>query len=145
MTCRYTKQNACHCSGWPTFKFKSQKISCQSSYMLQRLSKPSLLENLLACTQLHARSGHAHSGDVCRFQPTRSTTNKADAVPGRPCPPALLEDEAAALQDMKRCIEEYHDDSRCCIASETRLTQQAYMTSNAYIASLTCNGLHAVC
>lgn len=47
-----------------------------------------------------------------RFQPARATTNKGDAVPGRPCPPALLEDEADALKDMKRCIEEFHDDKR---------------------------------
>lgn len=47
-----------------------------------------------------------------RFQPARSTTNQKDAVPGRPCPDALLEDEAEALQDMQRCIEQFHDDSR---------------------------------
>ena len=51
-----------------------------------------------------------------RFQPARATTNKGDAVPGRPCPPALLEDEADALKDMKRCIEEFHDDKRCASA-----------------------------
>ena len=51
-----------------------------------------------------------------RFQPARATTNKGDAVPGRPCPPALLEDEADALKDMKRCIEEFHDDKRCACA-----------------------------
>ena len=48
----------------------------------------------------------------CRFQPARATTNRADAVPGRPCPPQLLEDEGDALKDMKRCIEEFHDDRR---------------------------------
>ena len=47
-----------------------------------------------------------------RFQPARATTNQGDAVPGRPCPPALLEDEGDALKDMKRCIEEFHDDQR---------------------------------
>lgn len=47
-----------------------------------------------------------------RFQPARATTNQKDAVPGRPCPDALLEDEAEALQDMQRCIEQFHDDSR---------------------------------
>lgn len=50
-----------------------------------------------------------------RFQPARATTNRGDAVPGRPCPPALLEDEADALKDMKRCIEEFHDDKRFVI------------------------------
>ena len=54
-----------------------------------------------------------NAGFTCRFQPARATTNKGDAVPGRPCPPALLEDEAHALKDMKRCIEEFHDDKRC--------------------------------
>lgn len=47
-----------------------------------------------------------------RFQPARATTNQKDAVPGRPCPDALLEDEQDAMQDMQRCIEQFHDDSR---------------------------------
>jgi len=48
-------------------------------------------------------------------------------VPGRPCPPALLEDEADALKDMKRCIEEFHDDKRCASAGSS--LQQTLGTS----------------
>jgi len=62
-----------------------------------------------------------------RFQPARATTNRGDAVPGRPCPPALLEDEADALKDMKRCIEEFHDDKRCASAGSS--LQQTLGTS----------------
>jgi len=71
-----------------------------------------------------------------RFQPARATTNRGDAVPGRPCPPALLEDEADALKDMKRCIEEFHDDKRFVIILSSCCRHVVIMLSSCCLCSL---------
>ena len=95
-------------------------LPCNASWMGRRTQTHNLYVPEPCATAAGAAMHECHEHDDhsvllqtgIRFQPARATTNQKDAVPGRPCPDALLEDEQAALQDMQRCIEQFHDDSR---------------------------------
>ena len=47
-----------------------------------------------------------------RFHPVRGAMSRGQSQGGIP-PDALVEQEPAILADMRRCITEYHDNSRC--------------------------------
>jgi hypothetical protein len=47
-----------------------------------------------------------------RFHPTRGAMSLGESKGGLP-PDSCCEDESACLADMKRLIEEYHDNSKC--------------------------------
>ena len=46
-----------------------------------------------------------------RFHPTRGAMSKGKSKGGN-APDSICEDETAVLKDMKRCIEEFHDNSK---------------------------------
>lgn len=48
-----------------------------------------------------------------RFHPTRGAMSLGESKGGLP-PDSCTEDESVCLADMKRLIEEFHDNSRCC-------------------------------
>ena len=47
-----------------------------------------------------------------RFHPTRGAMSLGESKGGLP-PDSCTEDEALCLNDMERCIKEFHDNSRC--------------------------------
>lgn len=47
-----------------------------------------------------------------RFHPTRGAMSLGESKGGLP-PDSCTEDEALCLDDMERCIKEFHDNSRC--------------------------------
>ena len=68
-----------------------------------------------ACCHSHSPGTAVSTREIgIRFHPTRGAMSLGESKGGLP-PDSCCEDEAACLADMRRCVEEFHDNSRCVL------------------------------